>query len=224
LWKSNIQNWVTQNSKIEEIVNGVPNQDYYVAGIMLNKTYEHVIKTANSLFEALKIDYNIQNTDESCNLNFFHPTRTAKYTSLDNTYFGFAGEMHPNTKKQIGLKNNVQIFEFNLNALLKYKKHVKELPIYTSPVAKTDFAFVVKNSLPANELVKLIKVQDLVESVKIFDVYADNTLNKQNKKSIAISVNFRADNKTLSTGELTILREQIIRNVETKFSAKLRDF
>jgi len=94
----------------------------------------------------------------------------------------------------------------------------KELPKF--PSVKRDLAFEVDESLQVDKLLKAIKeTSALVEEAELFDVYYIN----EDRKSIGVSLQFRAEDRSLSDGEINKLVEMIVRKLESSFEGlKLR--
>lgn len=62
----------------------------------------------------------------------------------------------------------------------------------------------------------------LLTDIDIFDVYTGDNVGKD-EKSVAFSLTFADNNKTLSDEEATEVFEKIIKDVETKMNATLRN-
>ena len=86
-----------------------------------------------------------------------------------------------------------------------------------------DFAFVVDKNFKAQDLIEIISSidQNLIKSVKIFDVYEGENIPKD-KKSIALNVTIQSSEKTLEETDLDKINKLIISTVETKSGAKIR--
>ena len=82
--------------------------------------------------------------------------------------------------------------------------------------------FVISDGGKVNgsELIKGIN-NELIESVNLFDVYEGANV-QVGKKSLAFSVRLRAQDKTLKTEEVQMLRAEIIAKVEKEYQAQLR--
>jgi phenylalanyl-tRNA synthetase beta chain len=61
----------------------------------------------------------------------------------------------------------------------------------------------------------------MVENIKLFDVYTGKQV-EDGKKSIAYSISYRVENKTLTDKEVNKVHEKILKSLENKFGAKLR--
>jgi len=62
---------------------------------------------------------------------------------------------------------------------------------------------------------------NILEKVKLFDVYRGKQI-ESGKKSIAYSISYRAENKTLTDKEVNKVHSKIIRSLEHNLGAQLR--
>ena len=140
----------------------------------------------------------------------FHPGQSAAI-SVNNDIVGFIGRIHP----QI-CKDAVYVMEINLDKLLGKKTgkmKFKEISKY--PSIKKDLAIVVDKNIPANEIATVIKkaAGSLLLGTDIFDVYQGQGL-EDNKKSLAYSLEFGANDRTLTDEEINVVLEKIIVAIE----------
>lgn len=100
---------------------------------------------------------------------------------------------------------------------MKYKE------ISKFPVVKKDLAILVDKEITSQELIKTIKNSGgkLLLDSKVFDVYEGKGI-PENKKSIAFSITFGIQDRTLTDEEINALLEKIINNLENKHKAELR--
>ena len=148
-----------------------------------------------------------------------HPGQSANIVVQSNN-LGIIGKLHPNVTKK-----DIYVFEINLDKLLSLhpsKMNYKDIPKYPSIIK--DVAFIIDNKVTNEEIVKVIKKSGgkLLVDVEIFDIYTGDKIN-ENKKSLAYNLTFRDSNRTLTEEEVMIQFNNIIRSVEDKFNAVLRD-
>ena len=78
------------------------------------------------------------------------------------------------------------------------------------PVAKEDLAFVVADTVPAEALRRaLAGASDLIESVRVFDVYTGEQIG-EGQKSLAFALRFRAPDRTLTEAETSAARDAAV--------------
>ena len=137
---------------------------------------------------------------------------------LDRKPIGIIGKVHPSLYKE-----DIYVAEISMTALynmtvkpLKYKEASKY------PEIKKDVAFVVDNSVTNKEIETVIKHAGsrLLSDIDIFDIYRNI---EDGKKSMAYSLTFKDENKTLSDEEVMQVFNNIIKEVESKLNAKVRD-
>ena len=101
---------------------------------------------------------------------------------------------------------------------LKYKEASKY------PSIKKDLAFIIDKDIPAEDLIKTIKKSGgkYLTNIEVFDLYIGDKIDP-NKKSIAFALNFEDTKKTLTDEEVMEIFNKIIKDVEKKHKATLRD-
>ncbi|MBC2604650.1 phenylalanine--tRNA ligase subunit beta [Pelagicoccus albus] len=112
---------------------------------------------------------------------------------------------------------------------LREPKRIKFKPFSLFPASSRDLAIVVDQSEPAEEVVRTLnKIASKaakgfeVENVSAFDIY-EGTGVPEGKKSIAISMSFRALDRTLKDKEVNKAFETIQSNVREKSPYSIRD-
>ena len=147
----------------------------------------------------------------------FHPGQSAAI-SVNNDIVGFIGRVHP-----VKAKEAVYVMEINLDKLLSKKVgKMKYKEISKFPSVKKDLAVVVDKNVASGDIAQIIKkaAGSLLLGTKVFDVYTGTGL-EENKKSIAYSLEFGANDRTLTDEEINQVLEKIIANLE-KQGASLR--
>ena len=140
----------------------------------------------------------------------FHPYQTAQI-SVNNDIVGIVGKLHPEVQK-----DNVYVLEINLDKLLDKKVgKMKYKEISKFPVVNKDLAVIVDKDVTSEEIAKQIKkaAGSLLLASKIFDVYTGDAV-EENKKSIAYSLEFGAQDRTLTDDEINAVLEKVIEYLE----------
>ncbi len=150
--------------------------------------------------------------------NEFHPGQVAQI-SVNNDIVGIIGRVHPLVSKE-----PVFVMEINLDKLLSKKvgkMKFKEISKY--PTVKKDLSILVNKEISSQEIAKVIKkaAGSLLTNVEVFDLYTGKNI-LENKKSIAYSLEFGSNDRTLTDEEINNILENIIENVEKKLGAELR--
>ena len=147
-----------------------------------------------------------------------HPGQSA-YINVNGTNVGIIGKLHPNVTKE-----DVYVFEINLDELLQKKVgKMKYKEVSKFPSIKKDVAFVVDKKLVSKDIEKVIKSAggSLLTEIEIFDVYTGSNV-ADDKKSIAYSLTFADNKKTLTDEEINSLMDKVMENVCNKFGAEVR--
>ena len=147
-----------------------------------------------------------------------HPGISANVL-LDRKKIGVIGRVHPKL-----VKDDVYVFELSLQALMSKIKPIKykEAPRY--PVIEKDLAFILDKNITSGEVLECIKKAGgrLLSDIKVFDVYTGENIDS-NKKSIAYSLTFMDQNRTLEEKEVMEIFDRIIEKVTNEFNCELRD-
>lgn len=155
--------------------------------------------------------------------NIFHPGRTARLV-VRKKNAGILGEIHIDVAENYGIEERVYVAEVDLKILYdaaKSEKYYKPLPKF--PSITRDIAMLVDEETTVGEIEKVIKKEgkELIESVKLFDVYKGKQI-PEGLKSVAYSIIFRAEDRTLKDEEVNKVYDSIINSLKEKFNAHLR--
>lgn len=141
----------------------------------------------------------------------WHPGRCAR-VSVDGVELGHAGELHPKACQAFGLPVRSAAVEIDLDLLLRHARDVTPGPAFsTYPVAKEDVALVVDDTVTAAEVEAALRegAGDLLESVRLFDVYTGEQV-AEGRKSLAFALRFRAPDRTLTEEETAVARDAAV--------------
>jgi phenylalanyl-tRNA synthetase beta chain len=153
----------------------------------------------------------------------YHPRASASL-SVGETVLGMVGELHPQVAKALDLPQGVQLFELDLEALLKVADVVPRLgPMSRFPAVLRDLAVVVPESKQAEDIRAVIKEVGgpLVEEVLVFDVYTGSPL-PAGRKNVAFALRYRAPDRTLKDEEVQAAHARIVEEVNRRLGAELR--
>ena len=144
--------------------------------------------------------------------------------TIKNNQIGSGGRVRKNILKQFGIAQNVFAFEFDIEQL----KHIKaDNKKYSEPLkypkVVRDFAFILDDSITYEQLRKFIqsKSSELLKSVKLFDVFSNKSLG-ENKRSLAIQLEYYSIERTLTDEEVEKEWSQLINLIQKEFRAQLR--
>lgn len=205
----------TETKKIATLMSG----DYYV-GMEKRKVDFYIIKgIAEELLDYLgyggrySFVKDLNKTPED-----MHPGQTA-LISVNNDIVGVIGKIHPEIEDE-----DVFILEIDLDKLLAKKVgKMKYKEISKFPTIKKDLAILVDKKIPAQEIGINIKkfAGSFLENYEVFDLYTGKGI-ADDKKSIAFSLTFGKQDRTLTDEEVNEVMDKIVAGLEKKLHAELR--
>ncbi len=153
---------------------------------------------------------------------FLHPGRAAR-VSADGEVAGWLGEIHPLVCREWDVEAAVA-FEIDLANLLAAASAGEETfdDVTTYPAVHQDIAVVVPTEAPASGLraAVLLGGGELLRSAEVFDLYEGEQLGA-GRKSVALRLEFRAVDRTLTDEEVAERRTAIEAELE-KIGGELR--
>jgi len=161
-----------------------------------------------TLGTALGLELEVQAADRSP----WHPGRCASISLPDGTVVGHAGELHPKVTAALDLPARSVAAEVDVDVLIAATgtpRQADELSTY--PAAHTDVALVVDEPVPAGRVEAALRAGagESLESVHLFDVYRGEQVG-DGRKSLAYRLTFRAPDRTLTTDEVSALRDAAV--------------
>ncbi|MFC4111304.1 phenylalanine--tRNA ligase subunit beta [Nonomuraea zeae] len=153
----------------------------------------------------------------------WHPGRCAALYAGD-TLVGHAGELHPRVVEAYGLPKRTVAMELELSRLEAAMPGPVEAPAVSAyPVATQDVALIVPDFAPVADVEAALRdgAGELLESIRLFDVYAGEQVGEGNK-SLAYSMRFRAADRTLTVEETTAARDAAVAMAADRVGAQLR--
>lgn len=120
------------------------------------------------------------------------------------------------------------IAELNLEVILKNKAaKVKFKPISKYPSITRDLAFVVDDGVKVGQIAASIErhgkcgKENIITDIEVFDVYTGEHV-ETGKKSIALSITFQSQERTLKDEEINAVHQAILAALEKDVHAVLR--
>lgn len=216
--KTTEEQMVINAVRVGNIVNKTPFDEQRQADVYdVKADFQQILTEFNFDFDKLKLDLDIP--------EYFHPNRAASF-KLGKVVIANIGEIHPQILANFGITERVSCFEMFLDNLPNNRQGSKNRPYIISDFqpSKRDFAFLVNENMPVGEITSFIKnlEKSIIKQVRIFDIFQGKNI-EIGKKSIALSVQIQANDRTLTEMELQNICTKIINEVEQKFSAKVRD-
>ena len=218
-----------QMFEVGPIFNSDLSQEIIASGILVGKKI-------NSTWTENDRDFNIFDAKENLNYiltdlglspnelvieksdkNYYHPGQSGDIFLGDKKgpKIGSFGTIHPIILQKMDIQNtNIYGLEVYLDNFVEPKKPLriskKQLLRSDFQNVERDFAFILDKNVLAADLISNIKKTDpLIKSIKVFDVYEGDNIEKE-KKSLALKVLFEPSDKTLTDKEIDILSEKVI--------------
>lgn len=186
----------------------------------VNYDYYDVAGLFESICQIIGIDdkrYKIERLEDSI---YFHPGRSAKIL-LGKNIVGVIGQIHPSLSKDLG---DTYILDLNLSELLSLRCSNKKMnQISRYPSMERDYAFVLKNDISCEKVLKAIKKEahGIISDVRVFDVYQGEFL-PNGFKSLAIKIIYTSMDRTLTEDDVNSVEKIVLETMNKLFGAVLR--
>ncbi|HWJ43003.1 MAG TPA: phenylalanine--tRNA ligase subunit beta [Solirubrobacterales bacterium] len=162
------------------------------------------------VLEALAVQLGVSLDFAPAEQPFLHPGRSAA-VSIGGTVAGWLGEVHPLVCRTWDLDAAVA-FELDAAPLVAAASLGEESyeDVTTFPAAYQDLAVVVPAATPAGEVRAAVLAGggELLHAAEVFDLYEGEQVGAD-RKSLALNLEFRAPDRTLTDEEVAGLREAI---------------
>jgi len=138
---------------------------------------------------------------------------------------GCFGKISWDVLKSFFIKQDAYFIELDIDAILELSpvpKVFSSLPRF--PAVTWDVAVIVPERVAAGEMLKAVYDlhETLVEKAEIFDIYKGKGIEK-GSKSVAISITYRSEEKTLDDETVDTVHQNIIKTLENRFQGRLRE-
>ena len=154
----------------------------------------------------------------------FFQSELCQSVVLNKHQLGYIGKISKEIQSMWGIECDVFAFVLNIDSLFEVSK---ERVIYNHipkfPGVKRDIAVVVSDDIVAGDVENAImsKGGKYLKNVNLFDLYTGKQI-PAGEKSMAFSLTFRNDERTLREQEIDPFFKKIITHLEKTFSASLR--
>jgi phenylalanyl-tRNA synthetase beta chain len=159
-----------------------------------------------ALGEALRVELECRPGSQP----FLHPGRSAAVVA-DGRQLGWLGELHPLVAREWGIEGAAAM-ELELDPLLAMAggEHAYR-DVISYPVLRQDLAVVLPEDVPAGQVLETVRqaASQLLDEVGVFDVYSGPQVG-EGKRSLALSLAFRAPDRTLTDEDVAPVRTRIV--------------
>ncbi len=153
----------------------------------------------------------------------YHPGRCAKVT-IDGVDVGVMGQVHPLVAKNYGIDVDVYCAEINFTKVLTLLlPDVTYTPLPKYPSVTRDLSLVCDEAVTVAQAEDVITAAagKLLRGVKLFDIYRGTGV-PEGKKSMAFSLELRADDRTLTDTDSEAVVIKVLAALKEKLDAILR--
>ncbi len=168
-----------------------------------------------AVLDALRVPWAVERAPEP----FLHPGRSAAVL-VAGRRVGWLGEVHPLVARVWDLDGPCA-FEVDLGTIVAAAPAVeRHEDLVSFPAVRQDLAVVVREAVPAADVVAAVREAGtpLLERAQVFDVYALG----EGRRSLALHLEFRAAERTLTDEEVAEVRERIVDALRARVGAELR--
>ena len=153
----------------------------------------------------------------------YHPGRCASI-SIDGEVIGVMGQVHPLVAKNYGIDSEVYCAELNFTKMLGLRlpdPTFTALPKY--PAVSRDLALICSEDLTVAQVEEVISASagKLLRKIQLFDIYRGVGV-PEGKKSMAFSLQLRADDRTLTDSDSEAVVNNVLAAVKDQLNATLR--
>jgi phenylalanyl-tRNA synthetase beta chain len=181
-------------------------------------SWTDAVEAARTIARVAGVDLEVRKADVAP----WHPGRCAELV-VDGDVVGFAGELHPRVIAELDLPARSCAMELNLDSF-PAPEPVAAPALSNFPPVLLDVALVVAADVPAGVLLAAVRdgAGELLESVRLFDVYTDADRLGPGLKSMAFALKFRAFDRTLTVDDATAARDAAVAEAGRRTGAILR--
>lgn len=153
----------------------------------------------------------------------YHPGRCADIM-IDGKKLGVIGQIHPLVAEGYGISGEVYVAELDFTGLqsaLAPERVFHSLPKF--PTVSRDLALVCDEAMTVGMLEACIKKAGgkLLRSIQLFDIYCGPGI-APGKKSVAFSLELRADDRTLTDEDTTGVTNAVLEKLKNDLGVTLR--
>jgi len=153
----------------------------------------------------------------------YHPGRCAKVI-VDGMELGYMGQVHPLVAANYGIDAEVYCVEIDFNKLFTLRlPDPTYVPLPKYQASTRDLSFVCDEAVTVAQAEAVITAAagKLLRGVKLFDIYRGTGV-PEGKKSVAFSLELRADDRTLTDADTESVTNKVLSALKEKLDAVLR--
>ncbi len=149
--------------------------------------------------------------DPESGISFLHPGRQANVV-YGSRVIGYLGEVHPDVAESYDIGERTYIAVLHIPEICAISSFDRKYEgIAKFPAVTRDISMVVPKEMLVGSIEKVIEKcgKKMVESYRLFDIYEGNQI-KEGFKSVAYTITFRANDRTLEEKDVTAIMNKIL--------------
>ncbi len=167
------------------------------------------------LFDKLGMNKKVH-YDPTCDRPYLHPGRKADVI-YENQVVGYLGEIHPEVADtyKLGERTYVAVLDMpSVTEFVNFDRKYAGLAKY--PATSRDISMVVPKEILVGQIEDMIAQRGgkILESYKLFDIYEGSQI-QAGFKSVAYSITFRANDRTLTDDEVGASMKKILNGLQS---------
>jgi phenylalanyl-tRNA synthetase beta chain len=214
--------------EIDEIYASVPEQPIHAGALFIGdcetgswqgkgRAYDwnDAVGVITSILDACDLEWRIERSDFAP----WHPGRCAEIF-VGTKVVAHAGELHPRVVSAYGLPDRACAAVLNVSSLPD-RSLVRAKFLGTMPIAVQDIALIVDVNVHSSRVEEALRAGagELLESIRLFDRYDQIG---EGKISLAFTLTFRAPDRTLTSAEVSAMRESAAKAAKEATGAIVR--
>ncbi|HPV70824.1 MAG TPA: phenylalanine--tRNA ligase subunit beta [Candidatus Magasanikbacteria bacterium] len=202
----------------------LPRQDSMLTAVFVEKKNQEPFRVirlvAETIFQNLNYSWTAVTLPKL--YPWQHPSRSAGL-QVQNEIVGQIYEINPLVVNNFGLTEKIGVVEINLSKLSEFiPQPIAYQPIPVFPEIVRDLAMVLPKEITHEEIKKtILEVDSLIKEVELFDVFEGENI-KEGNKSLAYHLLLAHKDKTLTTVEADAVQNKLIKVLQDKFGAEIR--
>ena len=153
--------------------------------------------------------------DPNAGKNFLHPGRQASII-YEGTTLGYLGEVHPEVCSNYDMKTKAYVAVIDMPEIIPFATFDRKYEgIAKYPAVLRDISMVVPKEILAGQIEEILEQRGgkILEDYQLFDIYEGDQI-KQGYKSLAYSITFRANDRTLEESDVSAAMLKILHGLQ----------
>jgi phenylalanyl-tRNA synthetase beta chain len=173
------------------------------------------------VLDTLRLEWSVEPSTEP----FLHPGRAAS-VHVGGEAVGWLGEVHPLVVREWDLPDQAAAFELDLDRVAELAAARLEVyeDVTSYPAVRQDLAIVLPDDVPAARALAVVREAggELLAGARVFDAYRGEQVG-EGKVSVAVALEFRAPDRTLTDEEVDERRAAIAAALRSELGGDLRE-